>query len=277
MRTAGIRALDRGAEGYPSCLEVLSDAPASLWVQGEAGMLGSRAVALVGTRECSPEGSDWTYGVAGRLAEEGFVIVSGLARGIDSAAHRGALDAGGDTIAVLGCGLDVPYPPENARLQERIGVEGVLVSEYPPGTPPLSWNFPQRNRILAALAEAVVVVESRVRSGALVTARLALELGREVFVVPGWPASPFSAGPLRLLRDGARAVRHAEDLLEDLGGIVGAPAPPPRLTDALSAVHDGAASADEIARRLGVPLAEAREQWAALELLGHLPSGSGSG
>lgn len=266
------RALRRGTEAYPPVLEILPDAPPVLYVRGDAGLLGQRAVALVGTRVSSVEGEEWTYGAAARLAEEGFVIVSGLARGIDAAAHRGALDAGGDTVAVLGCGLDVPYPPEHAALQERIAAEGALVSEHADGVQPRPWHFPQRNRILAALAEAVVVVESRARSGALVTARHALDLGREVFVVPGWPASPLSAGPLALLRDGARPVRHAADLIEDLGGIGGAPRAAPEHEEALAALQDGAASAEDLARRLGIPPAEARERWAALELLGRLPA-----
>ncbi len=270
------RVLRRGTPAYPAVLEILADPPGRLHVRGHAALLGQRAVALVGTRVASPEGEEWTYGVASRLAEAGFVVASGLARGIDAAAHRGALAAGGDTVAVLGCGVDVPYPPEHAALQEEIAAEGALVSEHPDGVPPRPWHFPQRNRILAALVEAVVVVESRARSGALITARQALELGREVFVVPGWPASPLSAGPLALLRDGARPVRHAADLLEDLGGIAAAPRVDAAHADALAAVEAGAADPADLARRLGIPLADARERWAALELLGRLPKAAES-
>lgn len=272
MKAAGVRTLRRGSEDWPARLGVLADAPDPLYARGEVRLLHSRAVALVGTRECSPEGAEWTYAVAGRLAQEGIVVVSGLARGIDAAAHRGALDAGGDTVAVLGVGTDVPYPPQNAALQERVAAEGLLLSELPEGTGPAPWNFPKRNRILAALAEAVVVVESRQRSGALITARLALELGRDVYVVPGWPSSALSAGPLALLRDGARAVRHADDLLEDLGGITGAPPGPDAPAEIVAALETGAEGPEALAEKLGIPLEEAREQWAALELLGRVPA-----
>lgn len=271
-----IRVLRRGAEAWPARLDALSDAPDPLYARGDLRLLQGRAVALVGTRECSPEGAEWVYGVAGRLAQEGFVVVSGLARGIDAAAHRGALDAGGDTVAVLGVGVDVSYPPQNAELQERVAAEGLLLSELPEGTGPAPWNFPRRNRILAALAEAVVVVESRQRSGALITARHALDLGRDVYVVPGWPSSPLSAGPLALLRDGARPVRHAEDLLEDLGGISGGPPVPDLPAETARALESGAEDPESLALALGIPLAEAREQWAALELLGLVPAGKRS-
>ena len=256
--------------GWPRHLGALRDPPAELWVRGDAALPDSRAIAIVGTRECSPEGRDWTHRAAARLAEDGLVVVSGLARGIDAAAHRGALEAGGDTVAVLGCGVDIAYPPENADLQERIAARGTLVSEHPPGTCPRPWSFPRRNRIIAALADAIVVVEARVRSGALITARLGLEMGREVFVVPGFPDSPLSAGPLALLRDGARAVRSAEDVLEDLGGISGEPLPAPEHVAALNAVQEGAAGPADLARALALDPEEARERWATLELLGRV-------
>jgi DNA processing protein len=265
------RPFRRGAAGWPERLEALSDPPATLFLRGDAGLLQARAVAIVGTRECSPEGWDWTHRAAGRLAEAGLVVVSGLARGIDAAAHRGALDAAGETVAVLGCGPDVAYPEENAELLERVAANGLVLSELPPGTEPRPWHFPRRNRLLAALSVAVVVVEARLRSGALVTARLALDLGREVFVVPGWPTSALSAGPLALLRDGARAIRGAEDLLEDLGGIAGEPPPDPEHADALAAVREGAAGPEELARALSIDAAQARERWAALEMLGRVP------
>lgn len=265
------RLLMRGAPHWPDRLNALSDAPASLFVRGDERLLGARAVALVGTRECSGEGWDWTHRAAGRLAEEGWAVVSGLARGIDAAAHLGTLEAGGETVAVLGCGTDVAYPEENAALHERIAAEGVMISEWPPGTQPRPWNFPRRNRLIAALAEAVVVVEARVRSGALVTARLALDLGKDIFVVPGWPGSALSEGPLALLRDGARAIRSADDLLEDLAGF-GTPRTVPEPGGALSALRGGASNPQELAVALGVSLAEAKERWAALELMGQVPA-----
>jgi DNA processing protein len=176
----------------------------------------------------------------------------------------------------LGCGVDVAYPEENAALLERVAEAGAVVSELPPGTAPRPWHFPRRNRLLAALSEAVVVVEARLRSGALVTARLALDLGKEVFVVPGWPASPLSSGPLALLRDGARAIRSADDLLEDLGGIAASPSSLPAHGDALDALRAGVGSAEGLARALGIGPEEARERWAALELLGVVGRGARS-
>jgi DNA processing protein len=217
----GVRVLFRGESPWPQTFECLSDEPEVLFVRGRVGALAERAVAIVGSREGTPEGRDLAFRLAFRLAEEGWASVSGLARGVDTAAHRGTLSAGGETIAVLGCGPDIPYPEENRDLFERIAEEGLLVSEFAPGMPPISGNFPRRNRLLAAIASAVVLVECRRRSGALVTCRHALEQGREIFVVPGWPGHPLAAGPLQLLRDGARLIRDADDLLEDLGGIPG--------------------------------------------------------
>ena len=268
MSAAGVRTIQRGEPGWPSAFETLPDPPRAIFVRGDPALLEARGVAIVGTRECSSEGWEWTHTAAGRLAEEGLVVVSGMARGIDAAAHRGSLDASGDTIAVLGCGVDVAYPEENAELMDRVAVSGAVVSEHPPGTQPRPWNFPRRNRLLAALSEAIIVVEARLRSGALVTARLALDLGKEVFVVPGWPASPLSAGPLALLRDGARAVRSAEDVLEDLGGFFATPRPIRESGQALDAIREGAASPEDLARALALDAGEAREKWAALELLG---------
>jgi DNA processing protein len=259
-----------GMAAWPARLGDLHDPPARLHVRGDVRLLAARSVAIVGTRESSGDGWDWTHRTAGRLAEEGIVVVSGLARGIDAAAHLGALEAGGDTVAVLGCGPDVAYPEENAALLARVADRGTVVSELPPGAEPRPWNFPRRNRLIAALAEAVVVVEARLRSGALVTARLALELGREIFVVPGWPGSPLSAGPLALLRDGARPIRNAEDLLEDLAGLGSAVPAAPEHQDALAAVRAGAGTPQELGRALSLDGTEARERWAALELLGHV-------
>lgn len=215
----GIDILMRGAPAWPQTLECLDDVPEVLFVRGRVSVLQENAVGIIGSRESSPAGEDLACRMAARLAEEGWATVSGLARGIDRAAHRGALEGGGETIAVLGCGVDVFYPEENRDLQERIAQGGLLVSEFAPGMPPVAGNFPRRNRILSALSKAIVLVECRRRSGALNTCRHALDQGRDVFVVPGWPTSPLSSGPLQLLRDGARAIRDADDLLEDLRGI----------------------------------------------------------
>jgi DNA processing protein len=270
----GVRILFRGDPDWPPALECLTDVPEVLFLRGRVQVLRERGVAIVGTRECSASGADLTRDLGSRLAAEGWVVVSGLARGIDASAHLGALDAGGDTIAVLGCGPDLHYPEENRALQEAIARDGLLVSEFAPGAPPVKGHFPRRNRILAALVHAVVVVESRLRSGAHVTTRHALDQGKEVFVVPGWPTSPVSAGPLALLRDGARPIRHAADLLEDLGGISGGPAAGPEEIRALDVLREGASRPDELARELGIDLEDARERLARLELLGlHTPGG----
>ena len=221
----GIQILVRGSSEWPQSLECLDDVPEVLFIRGKSSILRDPAVGIVGSRESSTEGEGLASRMAARLAEEGWVTVSGLARGIDGAAHRGALEGGGKTIAVLGCGVDVLYPDENRDLHERIGRDGLLVSEFAPGMPPVSGNFPRRNRILSALSKAIVLVECRRRSGALITCGHALDQGREVFIVPGWPTSPLSSGPLQLLREGARAIRDAEDLLEDLRGIGAPPSP----------------------------------------------------
>ncbi len=255
----GAHILFRGDPEWPNAFECLHDAPEVLFTRGRLGVLDERAVAIVGSREGTHEGKDLAFRIAARLAEEGWASVSGLARGVDTAAHRGSLSAGGETIAVLGCGPDLVFPEENRALFDRIVEEGLVVTEFAPGMPPVPGNFPRRNRILAALATATVLVECRRRSGALVTCRHALEQGREVFVVPGWPTSPLSAGPLQLLREGARVIRDADDLLEDLGGIWGGARVP-------AAAHDDAHG--------GSP-SDARDAAALEELLGAAPARRG--
>lgn len=200
---------------YPPLLARLPDAPPVLAVLGDAGLLAAPAVALVGARNASAAGRRIAERLAEDLAQKGLTVVSGLARGIDTAAHEGALRAGG-TIAVLPGGVDVPYPPENAGLAARIAARGAVVSETPLGTAPLNRHFPKRNRIVAGLSLGVVVVEAAHRSGTLITARLALEQGREVFAVPGSPLDPRCRGSNDLLRQGAHLAEGAEDVLEHL-------------------------------------------------------------
>ncbi len=265
---SGVRPMFRGEPDWPPQLAGLGDEPEVLFVRGNRRGLGERGVAVVGTRECSAAGSDMAFAMGQRLAAEGWTVVSGLARGIDTAAHRGALASEGETIAVLGCGPDVAYPSENRALLDRVVAEGTVVSEFPPGTGPRPGHFPRRNRILAALAEAVLVVESRMRGGALVTVRHALDQGKDVYVVPGWPGAPLSEGPLAMLRDGARAVRGPDDLIEDLGGTRGGPLPDPAEIRTLDAVRQGASTATALARALRVAPGEARDRLARLELLG---------
>jgi DNA processing protein len=203
-------------DGYPERLRHIPDPPIVLWTRGDTALLSRRAVAIVGSRAATPVALAIARRLGRDLAGRGLVIVSGMARGVDAAAHQGALDAGGETAAVLGSGADVIYPPEHVPLATRIAATGVLVSELAPGTPPRPKHFPLRNRIISGVSEAVVVVEASERSGSLITARAALEQGREVLAVPGNVLSGRSRGCHALIRDGARIVETAEDVLEQL-------------------------------------------------------------
>ncbi len=211
----GARLLLLGDAAYPPLLARLDDAPPVIAVLGDVSLLAARSVALVGGRNASANGRRIAEDLAAELARTGLVIVSGMARGIDAAAHEGALSVG-RTIAVVAGGLDVPYPPEHAELQRRIAAAGVVVTEAPLGTVPQSRHFPRRNRIIAGLALGVVVVEAAPRSGSLITARLATEAGREVFAVPGSPLDPRSRGGNDLIRQGAVLVETAADVLANL-------------------------------------------------------------
>jgi DNA processing protein len=201
--------------GYPPLLNLLDDAPPVLLVLGRVEALHRRAVALVGSRNASANGQRLAELLAQQLAEDGVVVVSGLARGIDAAAHEGALRTG-LTVACVAGGVDVPYPPEHARLQARIAAEGAVIGELPPGTPPQARHFPRRNRVIAGLALGVVVVEAAIRSGSLITARLAQEANRELFAVPGSPLDPRCRGSNDLIRNGAHLVESATDVLANL-------------------------------------------------------------
>ncbi len=195
-----------GAADYPSRFRQLHVPPLALWAQGRLELAEQRCVAVVGSRRHTAYGADSARRFAEELARAGLVVVSGLARGIDGHAHRAALSIGGATLAVLGCGIDVRYPAEHQQLQARIGEEGLLLSEFEPGTPPLGFNFPRRNRLMAALAEAIVVIEAMAKSGAIVTADHGLAIGRDVFVVPGPIGRLTSAGSNALLSEGAAPV-----------------------------------------------------------------------
>jgi DNA processing protein len=207
------RALTRADARYPSRLAEIPDAPATLHVRGALVDADALAVAIVGSRRATPYGVEVAETLAADLAARGVTVVSGLARGIDSAAHRGALRVGGRTLAVLGSGVDVIYPPENRRLAGEIAERGALLSQFAPGTPPLPQNFPTRNQVIAALSLAVVVVEAAEKSGSLITARLAAELGREVLAVPGRITAPESRGANRLIQDGAHVAMGWEDVV----------------------------------------------------------------
>jgi len=206
-----------GASEYPPLLSEISDPPECLWIRGDRGAFTHIGVAVIGARAASQEGLVAAYEIAFDLARAGVVVVSGLARGVDSAAHRGALDGGGPTIAVLGTGIDKVYPAENAELSDRIAASGLLVTEFPPGASPEEWHFPRRNRIISGLSKAVVIVEAKEKSGSLITARLAADQGRDVMAVPGTIVGGRNRGANALLRDGAKLVESAVDILQELG------------------------------------------------------------
>jgi DNA processing protein len=212
-RTKGIRVVLRGGRDYPHRLESIPDPPPVLWALGSAGPC-QHAVAIVGSRFATPHGLEVGFNLGQGLAGEGFDVVSGLARGVDAAAHRGALSGGGRTIAVLGCGVDVVYPPEHGPLAEAVAASGALVSEFAPGVPPHGWHFPRRNRLISGVSLGVVIVEAAERSGSLITARCALEQGRVVMAVPGAVLSGRNRGAHALLRDGANVVEEARDVIE---------------------------------------------------------------
>jgi DNA processing protein len=213
----GIALVALGDPRYPALLRRIYDPPPVLYVRGVLAEDEAAAVAVVGARAATAAGRALARSMARDLAAWGATVVSGLARGIDTAAHEGALDASGRTVAVLGCGLDRTYPPENERLAGRITSAGAVVSEFALGTPPLPEHFPRRNRVIAGWSRAVVVVEAAARSGALNTARCAADEGRDVLAVPGHPTQPTSAGANQLIRDGAGLVRSAIDVAQEIG------------------------------------------------------------
>lgn len=217
LEALGVRVVPYPHPDYPEALRTLEDAPLVLSVRGHPEVLRAPAIAIVGARAATRAARELARRLACELAISGFTIVSGLARGIDGAAHRGALEAGGRTIGVLACGIDRIYPPEHRGLAEEMIEAGAIVSELPLGALPRPLHFPLRNRIISGLVLGVVVVEARERSGSLITVRHALAQGREVFVVPGAVDGPYATGTNQLLREGARAVRSASDVLEDLG------------------------------------------------------------
>lgn len=249
---AGAQLVVLGDPAYPPLLLQIDTPPPVLWLMGDAGLVARRSVAIVGARNASALGLRTARRLARDLGEAGSVVVSGLARGIDAAAHEGALATG--TVAVLAGGLDRIYPPENAGLAERIASEGALVSEVAMGVEPTSRHFPKRNRLVAGLSEGVLLIEAASRSGSLITARYALDQGREVMAVPGAPEDPRAAGCNALIRDGAALIRNAEDVLELLvpprapGGARGmAEEGGEFLFDGLPPDFDGAADEDILA------------------------------
>ena len=272
--------ISRRDRDYPPLLAELHDPPGRLYVRGgPPDVLALPAVAVVGARSCSSYGSQVARELARDLAAAGVVVVSGMARGIDAEAHRGALEAGGRTVAVLGCGIDRDYPRVHAELARRIAASAAVVSEYPPGIEPAPWRFPARNRVIAGLARATVVVEARERSGALITADFALELGRDVFAVPGEVTSGLSAGTNDLLRQGAAPLLTPEDLFGPLGLERAPPKQTRPLTPAaeavLAALADGARGVDELVLGSGRGSAEVAAALVELELEGLIAAADG--
>jgi len=213
-----MKAVIYGSDDYPDILVNLPDPPVVLFYRGDlAGFLSMPAIAVIGSRRCTTYGRKVARSLARDFVRSGVAVVSGLARGIDSEAHRGVIEAGGVTMAVLGNGLDVCYPPEHDRLSEMIVEKGVLLSEYPPGTEPAKYRFPERNRLISGLSRGVVVVEAGRKSGTMITVNTALDQGRDVFAVPGEVTRALSMGTNMLLRDGAGVVISAADVLEPLG------------------------------------------------------------
>lgn len=273
LQGRGVRWIGRSEPGFPSLLRAIHDPPPGLFLRGAAGseVLMRTAVAIVGARSCSPYGSQVARTCARELAAAGLVVISGLARGIDGEAHRGALEAGGATIAVLGCGIDRDYPASHRELAARICERGMIVSEYAPGVEPAPWRFPARNRIVAGLARATVVVEARERSGALITADFALEQGREVFAVPGEITSALSAGSNALLALGASPYTSSQDLLDALG--IEAPTAPKvefgsGAERVLERLRQFPAGADELQRSTGLEAGALAAALTELELAG---------
>lgn len=277
---AGAWAVCRHEPDWPAILDDLGPAaPRALLGRGERALLGALAegpsAAIVGARKASAYGREVATRLAAELGAAGLPVVSGLAYGVDAAAHRGALQGGGLTAAVLGSGPDIAYPAGERELSRRVLGAGLLLSEMPPGFKPFRWSFPARNRVIAALASITIVVEARERSGALITAGMAGDLGRAVGAVPGPVTSRLSDGTNALIADGAHVVRGAQDVLDLLCGVgvrtAGAPrALEPPLAAALEAVEGGAETPDEVALRARLSGPEAATALARLELLGHV-------
>jgi DNA processing protein len=274
LARAGLRWIARSDPAFPPLLASIHDPPPGLFLRGAGPveLLAQKSVAVVGARSCTDYGAHTARSLARDLAAAGVVVVSGLARGVDGWAHRGALEAGGPTVAVLGCGIDRDYPRAHSALAAQIADTGLVVSEYPPGVSPAPWRFPARNRIVAGLTSATIVVEARERSGALITADLALEEGREVLSVPGEISSALSRGTNALLRLGATAVTGSADVLEAIGlsPLEGADPEPPSGAAAavLAAIDRGAATADEVVRTAHLDPGAAAAALTELELAG---------
>jgi len=272
---------------YPPLLREIAQPPVALFCRGNPAALSARQLAIVGARASTPQGAETARDFAAELARCGLAVTSGLAQGIDGAAHRGALDAGGTTVAVCGTGLDRVFPARHRELAHEIAAQGALVSEFPTGTPPLADHFPRRNRIISGLSLGVLVVEAAPRSGSLITARLALEQGREVFAIPGSIHSPMSRGPHALLRQGAKLTESVPDILEELAAQLGEHFQPPARDDVLrgaldpqrqrvlEAVGFEPTAFDHLVERLDMPVDALSAALLTLELDGRIATAAG--
>lgn len=267
--------LTLGDDAYPPALLEIPDPPTVLYVRGNPALLRRRGIAVVGSRNATPQGLQNAENFARHLAGRGQCIISGLALGIDAAAHRGALAADGETVAVIGTGADRIYPARNKELALAIAARGVIVSEFPLGTPAVAHNFPRRNRIISGLARGVLVVEAAPESGSLITARLAAEQGREVFAIPGSIHSPLARGCHLLIKQGAKLVESAHDMLDELVDY-DAPPPPPAATDSveeqplLAALGHDPCALDDLVERSGLPADQLLPALLRLELAGRI-------
>lgn len=263
--------LTLGDPAYPSLLLQTADPPLLLYTQGDVSLLGRPSVAVVGSRRPTAQGRDNARAFGRALADEQLVVVSGLAQGIDGAAHEGGLEGAAGTVAVVGTGLDRVYPAAHRALAHRIAERGLIVSEYAPGTPALAENFPQRNRIIAGLSLGTLVVEAAIRSGSLITARLASEAGREVFAIPGSIHAPQSKGCHWLIQQGAKLVESAADIVDELAGVRGQA----RREEALTSAEDPEVAEDPLLAALGhdpvtLDALQARTGWPTAELSARL-------
>jgi DNA processing protein len=259
---------------YPQALLNIPDPPLLLYVKGRLDLLNRPALAVVGSRSATPQGINNAEAFAKSLSDAGLCIISGMAHGIDAAAHRGALRGQGGSIAIVGTGLDIVYPAANRDLAHMLAQQGTLVSEFPLATPPLAANFPRRNRLISGMSLGCLVVEASLQSGSLITARLALEQGRDVFAIPGSIHAPQSKGCHALLKQGAKLVETAQDILEELGGVLASPAQPSDSEGADSALleHLGfdPVDVDTLSSRCGLTIAELSAMLLTLELSGRI-------
>jgi DNA processing protein len=281
--------LTQNSPDYPELLRELHNAPPLLYAIGRLELLSSPQIAIIGSRNCSPGGASSALDFSAVLAQSGFTITSGMALGIDSHAHRGALDANGNTIAVIGTGIDRIYPSRNKKLAHEIAAAGLVVSDLPLGAPPNRENFPRRNRIISGLSLATLVVEATRNSGSLITARLGLEQGREVFAIPGSIHNPQVKGCHQLIRQGAKLVEQASDIIEDLGSLLGlmaqhseAPdkAPPPTELDEdyqrlLEQIGYDPVPIETLLQRSGLTIDQLSSMLLILELQDHIQTAPG--